>query len=262
MDFNYNSNRSISQLSTTVINLLNNSDSRQNSEQISTHHTDSQSKIDLESIQNIHVSLNKISILRINKDKVDGGGVDKEGDSFFRTAIDVDINSPKKKSSSYTPVSPSSPSSPQNATRNTTVITNNEVKESSSSSKDYREKEVKLPMVISQAALRETLFVEAPFVTKNNKAFWRKMLDSKIFYNILAASYTFIVQCIAENGNVILDKLNDIQDSYLIHNIASNVTEMFFTFKRLDRDLFFRSGLASFSLLFCLFYVVLCDKIH
>ena len=100
--------------------------------------------------------------------------------------------------------------------------------------------DVRLPITVNVVALRETLFVEAPFVNKKNKSFWRKMLDSKHFSTILSAAYNFISVCITESGNVLMDKLNDIQNSPLIEMIAATVTDMFYTFKRLDRDLFFR----------------------
>ena len=129
-------------------------------------------------------------------------------DSFFKTGIDVDDRHLKSSQSPY---------------RNTA-----------------QGNEVRLPITVNLVALRETLFVEAPFVNKKNKAFWRKMLDGKHFSTILAAVYNFVSVCITESGNVLMDKLNDIQNSPLIEMIAATVTDMFYTFKRLDRDLFFR----------------------
>jgi hypothetical protein len=122
----------------------------------------------------------------------------------------------------------------------TAVDTDNDLKSHKSSSKNVLDSEVRLPITVNLVALRETLFVEAPFVNKNNKAFWRKMIDGKHFSGILAASYNFILVCITDNGSVELDKLNDIENSSLIGMIADSMTDMFYTFKRLDRDLFFR----------------------
>ena len=97
--------------------------------------------------------------------------------------------------------------------------------------------DVRLPVTVNVVAVRETMFAEAPFVNKNNKLFWRRMVDSKQFTSILAASYNFIVGCIAESGYVNNDKLSDIANSPLVAVIADNLSDIFYTFKRLDRDL-------------------------
>ena len=140
------------------------------------------------------------------------GGTNKS-DNFFRTAIDTDDRYVER-----TPLSPYRSS--------------------------LQDQEVRLPITVNLVALRETLFVEAPFVNKKNKAFWRKMLDGKHFSTILAAAYNFISVCITESGNILMDKLNDIHNSSLIERIAATVADMFYTFKRLDRDLLFRLEVA------------------
>ena len=81
------------------------------------------------------------------------------------------------------------------------------------------------------------MFADAPFISKNNKAFWRRMIDSKQFSLILAASYNFLAGCITDSGAVLLDKLNSIQQSPLVGMISSSLTDIFYSFKRLDRDI-------------------------
>ena len=157
--------------------------------------------VDSRSIQNLNMD-RSLSDFSIR------GGTNKS-DSFFRTAIDTDDRYVER-----TPLSPYR-----------------------SNAQDH---EVRLPITVNLVALRETLFVEAPFVNKKNKAFWRKMLDGKHFSTILAAAYNFISVCITESGNILMDKLNDIHNSSLIERIAATVADMFYTFKRLDRDLLFR----------------------
>jgi hypothetical protein len=169
-----------------------------------TRTTTATDSVDKQSIQNLRLDTD-------SKQNSPGKTV-VHNDSFFRTAIDGDEDKFRPQSQSVATPSKRTPGSGT---------------------------EVKLPITVNVVALRESLFVEAPFVNKNNKAFWRKMIDGKHFSNILAASYNFIAVCIAENGNVILDRLNGIHDSELIDLIATNVTDMFYTFKRLDRDLFF-----------------------
>ena len=102
---------------------------------------------------------------------------------------------------------------------------------------DFDPSEVKLPITINIVAVRETLFADAPFISKNNKAFWRRMVCSKQFGMILAAAYNFITGCISDSGAVLMDKLNNIQQSPLVGMIAANMSEIFFSFKRHDRDI-------------------------
>jgi hypothetical protein len=97
--------------------------------------------------------------------------------------------------------------------------------------------DVKLPITINIVAVRETLFADAPFISKNNKAFWRRMVDSKQFMQILSASYNFLSQCVSDSGAVLVDRLNNVQQSPLVGLIATSLTDIFYSFKRLDRDI-------------------------
>ena len=145
-----------------------------------------------------------------------------ESDTFFATAVPglgVNIDDDDDDIIPTTPIFPSSPK------RAVVSIT------------DFDPAEVKLPITINIVAVRETLFADAPFISKNNKAFWRRMVDSKQFSLILAASYNFLAGCITDSGAVLLDKLNSIQQSPLVGMISSSLTDIFYSFKRLDRDI-------------------------
>ena len=144
-----------------------------------------------------------------------------ESDTFFATAVPglgVNVDDDDDE----IPITPVFPSSPKRAVVSIT---------------DFDPAEVRLPITINIVAVRETLFADAPFISKNNKAFWRRMVDSKQFSLILAASYNFLAGCITDSGAVLLDKLNSIQQSPLVGMISSSLTDIFFSFKRLDRDI-------------------------
>ena len=143
-----------------------------------------------------------------------------ESDTFFATAVPgLGVNIDDDEEIPITPVFPLSPK------RAVVSIT------------DFDPAEVKLPITINIVAVRETLFADAPFISKNNKAFWRRMVDSKQFSLILAASYNFLAGCLTDSGAVLLDKLNSIQQSPLVGMISSSLTDIFYSFKRLDRDI-------------------------
>ena len=99
---------------------------------------------------------------------------------------------------------------------------------------DYR-----LPSSVNYIALRESLLSEAPFVTKTNKLFWRKMVDDSHYQNVLAASYRHVLGCISDIGNVNVDRLLDMDLSHYTEVMSTNIAEMIFTVKMHDRDLFF-----------------------
>jgi hypothetical protein len=87
-------------------------------------------------------------------------------------------------------------------------------------------KDVKLPNLVNFVALRETFLSECPFVTRSNKSFWKKCIDSKFYVNILAASLKFVSECIGENGTVYLDKFYDISSSIAIKEMSLNIAEL------------------------------------
>ncbi len=86
--------------------------------------------------------------------------------------------------------------------------------------------ELKLPNVVNFVALRETFLSEAPFVTRTNRGFWKKWIDSKQYINVLAASLSFVSDCIGENGSVNMARLNDISDNFYMEQMSTNVSEM------------------------------------
>ena len=99
--------------------------------------------------------------------------------------------------------------------------------------------DLRLPSSVNFIALRESLLSEAPFVTRSNKAFWRKMIDDFHYQNILAASFRHVLGCISDIGNVNIDKLLDMDNSNSTSTLSVNLAELFFTMKLHDRDLFF-----------------------
>jgi hypothetical protein len=97
----------------------------------------------------------------------------------------------------------------------------------------------RLPSSVNFIALRESLLSEAPFVTKSNKTFWRKMVDNYHYQNVLAGAFRHVLGCISDIGNVNIDKLLAMSDSPFTKVMATNVSEMIFSLKLRDRDQFF-----------------------
>lgn len=94
-----------------------------------------------------------------------------------------------------------------------------------------------LPASVNFVSLRESFISDAPFVSKSNAAFWRRILDSKNFNSILAASYHSVVSCIAENGTFNIEQLYRLDDSPTIDVMASNFSQMFYQFTVKERDM-------------------------
>lgn len=102
--------------------------------------------------------------------------------------------------------------------------------------------ESKLPASINLIALRESLLSEAPFVTKGNKAFWRRMIDDACFQSILAASFRVILNSISDIGCVNITKLFDVESDSVepfISTMAVNISNIIFANKLRERDIFF-----------------------
>lgn len=97
----------------------------------------------------------------------------------------------------------------------------------------------RLPSSVNFIALRESLLSEAPFVTKSNKTFWRKMVDNYHYQNVLASAFRHVLRCISDIGNVNIDKLLSMSESPFTRVMATNVSEMIFSLKVRDRDQFF-----------------------
>lgn len=86
--------------------------------------------------------------------------------------------------------------------------------------------DLSLPSVVNFVALRETFLSEAPFVTRTNRSFWKKWIDSRQYTNVFAASLNFISACLGENGSISIIKLNNIQDNGYIHEMSANISAM------------------------------------
>jgi hypothetical protein len=100
-----------------------------------------------------------------------------------------------------------------------------------------RTKLLKLPNGYDVVAIRETLLSEAPFVSRGNKAFWRRMMDNSQFVDILTCSYHHILACISDSGVVYEDRLVDIQGP-MLESISNNFADVYFGISRHERDLF------------------------
>lgn len=99
---------------------------------------------------------------------------------------------------------------------------------------DYR-----LPSSVNFIALRESLLSEAPFVSKSNKMFWRRMVDDYHYQNLLSCGFRHVLSCISDSGNVSIDKLLDMADSPFTSIMATNISEMIYSMRLRDRDVFF-----------------------
>lgn len=93
---------------------------------------------------------------------------------------------------------------------------------SNNSSLDQR-----LPPEVNFVALRETFLSEAPFVRRANRNFWKKWIDSKQYYNILASSLMVVADSIADNGNVLMRRLYELkEDNPFLVRMARNISEI------------------------------------
>ena len=148
-------------------------------------------------------------------------------DVTFATGIDFDITE-------------QSITTNNNNTNNTNTNQNNiqnliqfdEIKKVST--QDYR-----LPSSVNFIALRESLLSESPFVSKSNKIFWRRMVDDYHYQNLLSSSFRHVITCISDIGCVNIDKLLDMSSSPFTSIMATNISEMIFSMKLRDRDVFF-----------------------
>lgn len=99
-------------------------------------------------------------------------------------------------------------------------------------------KRLRLPNGFDVVAVRETLLSEAPFVTRGNKAFWRRMMANANFEEMLTCSYHHVLHCVSDAGVVHEEKLVDIHNSPLIEAISNNFADIYFGVSRHERDLF------------------------
>lgn len=98
-----------------------------------------------------------------------------------------------------------------------------------------------LPNVVNVVALRETLLSDAPFITRGNKSFWRKMLDTRQYLDLIAAAFNYVASVINESGAVDVNKLRgrEFLDSLHMRTMATSLCEMIYNHKTSERDLFF-----------------------
>jgi len=99
-------------------------------------------------------------------------------------------------------------------------------------------KYLKFPNGYDIVATRETLLSDAPFVSRGNKSFWRRMMDTPQFEAMLTCYYHHILGCISETGIVHEEKLVDIHESPLVESMSNNFADIFFGASRHERDLF------------------------
>lgn len=123
----------------------------------------------------------------------------------------------------------------------TTTAPTNDVTSSSQfeSFRRVTSNDVRLPPSVNAIALRESLLSEAPFVTKTNKAFWRRMIDDARYQHVLSAVFRFVLAAISDIGSINLDKLAVTKDDPFVEMMSTNMSEMIFFMKLRDRDLFF-----------------------
>lgn len=87
--------------------------------------------------------------------------------------------------------------------------------------------DLRLPPEVNFVALRETFLSEAPFIKRSNRNFWKKWIDSKQYYNVLAASFMIVADSIADNGNILMRKLYELrEDNQFLVRLAKNISEM------------------------------------
>lgn len=106
------------------------------------------------------------------------------------------------------------------------------------SPRDAPKSTLTLPNGYNVVAVRETLLSEASFVTRTNKPFWRRMMDNEQFVTMFTAGFHHVLDCVSENGMVLIERLTGMQDSEFIHIMSSNLAEMYYTFQRGERDVF------------------------
>jgi hypothetical protein len=97
---------------------------------------------------------------------------------------------------------------------------------------------LKLPNGYDVVAIRESLLSVAPFVSRGNKGFWRRMMGNSNFESMLTCTYHHVLQCISDAGVVHEERLVNIHDSPLIEAISNNFADIYFGSSRSERDIF------------------------
>lgn len=99
--------------------------------------------------------------------------------------------------------------------------------------------DLKLPNGYNVVAVRETLLSEASFVTRTSKGFWRRMMDNEQFVTMFSAGFHHVVDCISDNGMILAERLTSVgADNAFIGVMSSTLADMYFRFRRADRDVF------------------------
>lgn len=87
--------------------------------------------------------------------------------------------------------------------------------------------DLKLPPEVNFVALRETFLSDAPFIKRSNRGFWKKWIDSKQYFNVLASTLMLASEAISDTGNVLTRKLYEIRDDNIyLEKMARNISEM------------------------------------
>ena len=103
---------------------------------------------------------------------------------------------------------------------------------------DVKKPSLRLPHGYNVVAVRETLLSEAPFVTRGNKAFWRRMMDNDQFVTMFSAGFHHCLECVSDHGKVLTEKLCDLDNSEMMDLMGHNLAEIYFGYSRGERDVF------------------------
>lgn len=112
---------------------------------------------------------------------------------------------------------------------------------------------IRLPTSVNIIALREAFLSEAPFVTNQNRIYWRRMIDHYNYQNLLAVAFHILLDCISENSIINLYQLYSLQSSSgtgtgnpgtskntkYVQYLSINLAELYFNIKLKERDIFF-----------------------
>lgn len=89
--------------------------------------------------------------------------------------------------------------------------------------------ELVLPPSVNIVAVRETVLAEAPFITKSNKSFWKKWLNSPSLSSILAAVVIGVSDAISENSTFNAAALTNIRRKHnkpMLNQISLNIAKL------------------------------------
>jgi hypothetical protein len=100
----------------------------------------------------------------------------------------------------------------------------------------------RLPHTVNMLTLKEMFLSDAPFVSRLNRSFWKKWMDTKAYGYILSSLYFIVSGAISENGTVNIDAFYDMSYSPVCNNfLAKQLVALFIleNVKVFERDRFF-----------------------